>query len=529
MNLFTLMATIGLDTTEFEAGVRKSTQAGQGLATGMTTKMATAAVAVGNLIAKAAAAVGNALAKLPGQAIEAAAEVQAENAAFASSFGDLAGEATKSFKAIGKETNILSTRLQAVGTKGYAQLKGAGLDANDALNQSERLLRLAADAAAYYDISLEDADARIRSFMRGNTEAGDAIGLFTSESQRNSYALETYGVKWQELTEAQRQMLMLNISEDIYKQSGAIGQAAREGSNWANVTANLQEAWRQTLATVGEPLMESFTPFLEKVTAWLADEGTQKKLADFAGKLGEIAGLVFDKLLEAFDWCLENGEKVGTAIELVAIAFAAVQAATNPIAFLFGLVIAAALLLMANWESLKAAAEALGQKFQDWIVAKLEAIKTWAENAKTAVADFIDQNIPDSVKDAVKAIAEAWGAVVSAIQSAIDAVEKFVGLDTGATGTTETSSGRVGGGSGKSFAKGLPYVPENDFVARLHRGEAVLTAREAEKWRAEQSGSYEREHNGIRDVIVNVDAVPQTPSEIAFETANALRMLRFNV
>lgn len=534
MNLFTLMATIGLDTTEFEAGVRKSTQAGQGLATGMTTKMATAAVAVGNLIAKAAAAVGNALAKLPGQAIEAAAEVQAENAAFASSFGDLAGEATKSFKAIGKETNILSTRLQAVGTKGYAQLKGAGLDANDALNQSERLLRLAADAAAYYDISLEDADARIRSFMRGNTEAGDAIGLFTSESQRNSYALETYGVKWQELTEAQRQMLMLNISEDIYKQSGAIGQAAREGSNWANVTANLQEAWRQTLATVGAPLMESFTPFLEKVSSWLADEATQAKLADFAAKLGEITALVFDTLLDAFDWCLNNGQTVATAIELVAIAFVAVQTATNPIGALFAGIIAIAILLMANWESLKAAAEALGQKFQDWIVAKLEAIKTWAENAKTAVADFISITIPETIAKAVEAISTAWNNVASAIGGAISKLREFLGIDT--TGDKSNPNNPYGDNyhnTGRSAwpwgAKGWDYIPYDGFAARLHAGEAVLTAREAEKWRAEQSGSYEREHNGIRDVIVNVDAVPQTPSEIAFETANALRMLRFNV
>ena len=64
--------------------------------------------------------------------------------------------------------------------------------------------RIAADAAAYYDISLEDADVRLRSFLRGNTEAGDAIGLFTSESQRNSKAVELYGTKWTNLTEAQK-------------------------------------------------------------------------------------------------------------------------------------------------------------------------------------------------------------------------------------------------------------------------------------------------------------------------------------
>lgn len=527
MNLFTLMATIGLDTKEFDAGVKKATNAGKAMSGTMSTRMATAAVAVGNLISSAAKAVGRALAELPGQAIEAAAEVQAENAAFASSFGELAADAKSAFRDIGSETNILSTRLQAVGTKGYSQLKGAGLDANDALTQSERLIRLAADAAAYYDISLEDADTRIRSFMRGNVEAGDAIGLFTSESQRNSYALDTYGTKWQNLTEAQRQMLMLNITEDIYKQSGAIGQATREANGWSNVTANLGEAWRQTLATIGTPLMESLIPALNHLSGWLADEDTQAKLSTFASKLGEIAAMVFDTLLNTFDWMVNNGETVATIVELVAVAFVAVKAATDPIGTLFAGIVIAAVLLMANWETLKTAAEALGQKFQDWIVAKLEAIKTWAENAKTAVSDFIDQNIPDSVKQAVSAIANAWDAVVTAVQSAIDAVKTFVGIDTGATGTFQYSGVTRGGGSGKSFAKGLSYVPENDFVARLHRGEAVLTAREAEVWRAEQSGSVTRNR---QPVTVNqyIDAVPQTASEFAFQTANALRMLRFN-
>lgn len=511
MNLFTLMATIGLDTKEFEAGVRKSTQTGQQLANGMTTRMKATTVAIGNLLSGMTEDAVKFLMEVPKAAINAAAEVQAENAAFASSFGDFAVEATKAFQAIGKETNILSTRLQAVGTKGYSQLKGAGLNANDALTQSERLLRLAADAAAYYDISLEDADARIRSFMRGNTEAGDAIGLFTSESQRNTYALETYGVKWQELTEAQRQMLMLNISEDIYKQSGAIGQAARESSNWQNVTANLHEAWRQTLATIGAPLMESFTPFLEKVTTWLSDEATQTKLANFAGKLGEIAGLVFDKLLEAFDWCLKNGETMGNIIELVGIAFVALKVATDPLGALFTGLITVGALLIANWDGITAAAEA----------------------ATTAIGDFISITIPETIAKAVDAISKAWDNVTSSIGSAITKLREFLGIDT--TGDKSNPNNPYGDnyhGTGSSAwpwgAKGWDYIPYDGFAARLHAGEAVLTAREAEKWRAEQAGSVSASG---RQVTVNqyIDAVPQTPSEIAFETANALRMLRFNV
>ena len=198
--------------------------------------------------------------------VQTAADVQAETAQFEAAFKDLSGSATEMFNRVSEATGVFATRLQVTGTKAFAQLKGSGLDANDALKQTEVFLNLATDAAAYYDISLEDAEARIRSFMRGNVEAGDAIGLFTSESQRNSYALEMYGKKWIDLAESQKQMLMLNVAKDIYDQAGATGQAARESDGLANVTGNLKEVWRQFLGVIGQPVLEAVIPIMETLT-----------------------------------------------------------------------------------------------------------------------------------------------------------------------------------------------------------------------------------------------------------------------
>ena len=39
----------------------------------------------------------------------------------------------------------------------------------------------------------------------------------------------------------------------------------------------------------------------------------------------------------------------------------------------------------------------------------------------------------------------------------------------------------------ESYAKGLPYVPRDNFPARLHEGEAVLTREQADKWRSNAS------------------------------------------
>ena len=203
--------------------------------------------------------------------VDASAQVSALNAQFSATFSEVSTAATKMFNEVASGTGVMATRLRTAGTKAFSQFKGAGLDANAALAQTERYLNLAADAAAYYDISLEDADTRLRSFIRGNVEAGDMIGLFTSETQRNSKALELYGVKWLELNEEQRQMVMLDVAEQIYSQSGALGQASREADQYANVTGNLAENWLQFKAALGQPLLEAMIPIMQTLGGLMQD------------------------------------------------------------------------------------------------------------------------------------------------------------------------------------------------------------------------------------------------------------------
>lgn len=197
--------------------------------------------------------------------VEAAANVQAETAQFDAAFQDLSGSAKEAFGRIEESTGTLATRLQVVGTKAFSQFKGSGMEATDALANMEEYLNLAADGAAYYDMSLEETDSLLRSFIRGNTEAGDRLGLFTSEAQRNEQAMEKYGKKFLDLNEAQKQLLMLDIAKGIYDASGATGQAAREADGYANVVGNLKEQYRQFLAQVGTPILQAAIPILQSL------------------------------------------------------------------------------------------------------------------------------------------------------------------------------------------------------------------------------------------------------------------------
>lgn len=598
-DLFTLVGKIAIDSAESQETIDKITGSAENLGKKLNqasagadnagkklnnnSKLGTGAVYLGNLLSSVTEAAVKFAMKLPGAAVKAAAGVEAERAAFESTFGEMADEASRIYKQIGTETNILETRLRTAGTKGYAQLKGSGLEANEALSASEKLLRLSADAAAYYDISLEDANYKLRSFMRGNTEAGDSIGLFTSESERNSAALDLYGQKWLGLTEAQRQFLMLDTAERIYKDTGVIGQAMREGEEWANVTANMTEAQTQSLATIGGPIKDSLLPALNDLSTWLANADTQAKLDEFAGTLGKISSMVFEGLTSAFDWLLSNGEAVGNALGVIALGLAAGAIAAHSYATAI-MAVAAGLAWLTNEEGKRKMnqdhffdghdQEAL-EALQEWVEAKRalkEADDTYQMNVSAEEYDAL-VDAADAAAQKVKALDgellglyEAWRTnqengleyldvpIVASEESESEMQATVEGYDLEGLATLfadPTSKAKLQSyldslnlsvdvllnyvDPGVPHANGLDRVPFDGYRAVLHKDEAVLTASEAAVWRKGQSGyasiSEESTAKASNDqpitVNLTVNGVSSSPYEIAGEVRNALELLRW--
>lgn len=484
-------------------------------------------IALGNLLASGIRRLASAIPDFAQSVVNAAAMVSAEVAQFEATFGDLGETAETVFSGMAADTGIVADRLKTLGTKAFAQFKGAGLEADEAIVEMDRHMRLAADAAAYYDISLEDADERLRSFERGNTEAGDAIGLFTSESQRNSYALERYGKKWLDLSEAQKQMLMLDVAEDIYNQSGAMGQAERESNNLANVLGNLSSVWqRDVLAVIGAPIESAFTPFAQELTEFLQNETVQEKLKEFGETLGGIAEMTFDGIMDFLNQLLSSGsisealqslaENGSDAWSFLSDMWSFSQWLINNQAALMTVVGTLSLLWTAmHPKSLIFTALSL-------IISNWEAIKEWVTIAYNAIVDFFSITIPAAWNSFIDGIVSGWNSVVSWIQSAIDKVNEFLGIEAGAAG--------IGGGDAPWYvrehperysgytpkATGLTRVPYDNFPALLHRDEAVLTRTQAADWRAGRSGNidvsaiasavYSAVVAGMSGVSVNMDS-----------------------
>lgn len=540
MDLFTLVARLSLDASDYEKGVQSSKQSFMGLANTVSAK----AVAVGTMVAHSVERAAGKLIDFGKNAIQASADIEAEISLYQQVFGELESAATGALESISQDTNILSTRLRGIGTGAFMQFKGAGVDAGNALAMMDKYTRLAADAAAAYNISVEDADVKLRSFIRGNTEAGDSIGLFTSESQRNERAVANYGKKWTELTEAQKQMLMLGVVEEIYNQTEVVGQAAREGHEWENVIGNLNNAFTQLSATVGSPFREALLPVIEKLTEFLSDETVTMRFGMIAAGIGNLAGKAFDGAIDFIDMLLKwsTGEEqisdsaqaimdilssLGNvasmvftgAFEFVKLLFNGMEEKTSQNIEEFledfsafvdspGFQTAASVLagILAAFLALKSPILLVGLALGT-IVTHWKDIKEWANKAYEAFKEFIETHVPEGFMSVVASVLNGISDIVSTIYSTwtafLDSLSSGAAQQGIANVQSAMNEGGIGGAvssavknswwgqaiqkltnpAGRSFATGIDYVPQDDYEARLHEGEAVLTKAEAADWR----------------------------------------------
>ena len=104
-----------------------------------------------------------------------------------------------------------------------------------------------------------------------------------------------------------------------------------------------------------------------------------------------------------------------------------------------------------------------------------DLIESLAEGISNALDLIVDAgaNVVESIKQGIES---AWDGIVSWFEGLWDGL---FGNRTANVNVNATSSGGIDG----SHASGLDYVPYNNYVANLHRGEMVLTAREAENYR----------------------------------------------
>lgn len=198
--------------------------------------------------------------------ISTAAELKAEASQYGQAFGSMEGTATDVISGIAEATGILDTRLRGAATSIYAFARSSGGSEIESMSLMEDALSAAADAAAYYDRSLEDTTGTLMSFLKGNYENDAALGLSATEATRDAAAMEALGKKFNDLSEIQKQQVLLKMVTDAQALSGAVGQAVRESDGLENVMGNLGEVGRQIQGNIGAPVLEAIIPAIQEIT-----------------------------------------------------------------------------------------------------------------------------------------------------------------------------------------------------------------------------------------------------------------------
>ena len=318
--------------------------------------------------------------------------------------------------------------------------------------------------------------------------------------------------------EQEREQLIRETLNDTYKEASDVYKETNESiiqnnESQANLTENLSN-----IAEIFEPLVTKGKELLNSVLI-----GLQPVLTFFVDNLNILGPLLISL------WATITGfgliGKIETFKTTLSSAFTLIS--TNPIVLVIGLIVAALLLLITNWETVKESfikgIEYVGEKIEtfktkvveivtkikDFFVNAFNGIKNTFKNTIDSIVSYcknvinIFKNIIDfiknvftgnwkgaweNIKNIFKNIVDGFGNIFKVpINFIIDLINGFI---SGLNKIQVPDWVPLVGGKGinipliKKLKVGIDYVPYDEMPAILHKGEQVLTAEEAQEYKS---------------------------------------------
>lgn len=161
---------------------------------------------------------------------------------------------------------------QYVGTFG-AMAKSFGFTEQQAYDMSTQLTQLTGDVASFYNLSQDLAYTKLKSVFTGETETLKDLGVVMTQTALDQYALANgYGKTTSAMTEQEKVALRLKfVTEQL---SAASGDFARTSGSWANQVRIMQLQIQSLKATIGQGLINIFTPVIKVINTLLAKLAT---------------------------------------------------------------------------------------------------------------------------------------------------------------------------------------------------------------------------------------------------------------
>ena len=355
-------------------------------------------------------------------AIESAADVKAQVAQFEQTFGDLADTAREKMNGVAEATGIVPTRLQSAFSQFYAYARSSGMESAQALQFAEKASYAAADAAAYYDRSLEEATEQVLAYTKGNFANDAALGFASTEATRTAQAMKSLGKEYKDLDVTAGETTQVLLDQIIASQnlSGAAGQASREMDGWENVQGNLNETWKQFQARVGTPVLENLIPIIQNITSefenWMNNvdwDAFGKNIDNFVNAIidygpviistlsGIAAGFVawnIASLISGISGIVSGAKNMADVFPLVAKAMQALSA--NPIGAVITLVATLATTIITLWNT--------NEEFRNGVIEIWDRIKEGIGNAVDGIVHFFTVTVPQAFNKVLDFVKTNW-------------------------------------------------------------------------------------------------------------------------
>ena len=310
----------------------------------------------------------------------------------------------------------------------------------------------------------------------------------------------------------------MNSAKSAFKNlvTGIADDNADMGKLMDNVVESVGTAAENILPRI-EIALNGAAQLVERIAPLIAEKLPQFIIDILPGML-EAGGKVITSLVEGIIDALPQIIETGTEVILMFLNAVAenpdkvVETAILIITTLAGALIQALpQIIVAGVEAIGALIASLIDHLPDIFDAGTEIIKKLVEGLKDLFSDLVSvgSEIIDKIKEG---ISNAWEGLKS----------WFNGIWDGLFGSRDVNVNVNATKNGKPARGGLDYVPYDEYPVRLHKGEMVLTAPEADAYR--QGG---KQTGGIT-IVQNINAVPQTPVEFAAVTSHYAEQARWS-
>lgn len=395
----------------------------------------------------------------------------------------------------------------------------------------------------------EEARAKVEELEQQYEEASKArLEMFTSDA---GFSGDT--VEMERLSEAIKQAKQ-NLADLEAQEQAAAEEAAKPANvikaaseEYAAAAQSILEDYQNTYTTIYNGLHDVGSAFTSQI------EVAKMSWDDFMGNLKGNTE-VLQQIDEDFAFVSEKADLAGISVDGLSQYLASMSTGEQA-GFLAG--------LRDELEDMSGGTEGLSKKLAELMdnVSAYEAAGTETsdglalavENVKSRMQEAADSYV-EKVGDlhqeaeATEAATNTMSGLVAGIDSSTPGV--LAKLDSLASqmksrltnsfaNYTLTIKANIKGSNIPGAKSGLDYVPYDDYLVRLHKGETVLTAEEARAYRAGKSagasGGVDYDGAGFAGgsrgvtIIQNIQSVAQTPVELAAATEAYFTQARWTI